>query len=232
MEPSDGVFRAVASGIRAQWTRRAPQWPSLFEAIAASPRCLTGLLRMRAAATTDDARAIYEGFEGRLCQIFDHERVEWPATFGTFASRPPSARESVRALPRVAPEQALMLLGPLHRLERAAADLYASALETCFGQDSTWPIPDEMMLRLLTPHVPPTWRGSWSRGFGLEPPNVWSSPVQAEAERVLDELVHGRRVAPGGVGARGVVEIAFTHTTIVVGAALESTGRDAPPRAA
>ncbi len=232
MKPSEGVFRAVASGIRAQWTRRAPQWPALFETVAASPRALTGLLRMRAAATTDEARALYEDFEGRLCHIFGHERVEWPARFGTFASRPPAARESVRDLPRVAPEQALMLLGPLHRLEGAAADLYASALETSFGQDSTWPVSDEVMLRLLSPHIPAAWSGGWSRGFGLEPPSVWGPPVQTDAKRVLEDLAHGRRIEPGLVGPRGVVEIAFTHTTIMVGVALEAADRDATPRAA
>ncbi|MCR9165041.1 MAG: hypothetical protein ACE37F_34585 [Nannocystaceae bacterium] len=232
MEPFNGVFRAVASGIRAQWIRRAPQWPPLFEALAASPRCLTGLLRMRAAATTDEARAIYEDFEERLSALFDQPRVDWPANFGAFASRPPTARESVRDLPRVAPEQALMLLGPLHHLEGASANLYASALQTCFGQDSTWPVADEVMLRLLTPHIPATWNHQWSRGFGLEPPSVWGPPVEADLERVLEGLARGRSVEPGLLGRRGVVEIALTHTTIVVGASIEDAARDAPLQAA
>lgn len=175
---------------------------------------------------------MYEDFEARLCGMLHQPRVEWPATFGTFASRPRSARESIRTLPRVAPEQALMLLGPLHGLEGTTADLYASALETSFGKDATWPVTDEVMLRLLTPHIPAAWHDGWSRGFGLEPPSVWGPPVQADTKRVLDDLAHGRPIEPGIVGTRGVVEIAFTYTTIVVGAAIEAADRDATPQAA
>lgn len=229
MQRSESVFRAVASGIRAQWTRRAPNWPPLFDAVAAAPRCLTGLLKLRAAATDEDARELYDAFELRLCASLDQPRVQWPSSFGRFASRPPVAAESVRSLPRIAPEQALVLLGPLHHLDGPAADLYAAALETSFGEDATWPVPDETMLRLLTPHVPTSWRASWTQGFGLEPPAVFKSPAEAATKQALADLAAGRSIQGR---PRGAVEIAFTFATLAVGAALDASGVTLTRRAA
>ena len=210
--------------------RKAPQWPPLFEALAASPRCLTGLLRIRAAATDPDARALYESFEQRLRVGLGREAVQWPAAFGTFASRPPHARESVRSLPRLAPEQSLMLLGPLHHLRGPSADLYASALETSFGEDSTWPLPDEEMVRLLGAHVPPRWTRAWRGGLGLEPPSVWKSPARGVVERALACLAAGEGLAEGLLEPRAAAELVFTHTTLAVAITLEQ--RHATPHAA
>ncbi len=199
--------------------RRAPKWPALFEALSTAPHCLTGLLRLRAAATDDDARELYDAFELELCRTLNQPRVDWHPQFGRFTSRPPVAAESVQSLPRIAPEQALVLLGPLHHLGGPAADLYAAALQTSFGKDARWPVPDETMLRLLAPHIPEAWRPGWTRGFGLEPPAVFKSPAEATTKQALDELAAGRAIQ----GPAGTVEIAFTHATLVVGAALDAS---------
>ncbi len=227
---AEAVFRAVASGIRAQWVRRAPDWPALFEALADAPRCLTGLMKMRAAARTDEARRLYEEFEAELCRGLGTSRVSWPEAFGSFASRPPQAAESVRALPRIAPEQALMLLGPLSRIDSASADLYAAALQTSLGLDATWPVPDETMLRLLGSHVPAHWDHHWSRGFGLEPPTVFSSAAEDGVRDGLLLLADGKPMLTDVLGARGTVEVAFTHATVQMGARLDHAR--APARAA
>lgn len=218
---AEAVFRAVASGIRTQWVRRAPDWPALFEALSDSPRSLTGLMRMRAAARTDSARSLYDRFESELCRGLGTERVTWPAAFGSFASRPPRAAESVRALPRIAPEQALVLLGPLSRIDSASADLYAAALQTSLGLDATWPVPDETMLRLLGAHIPSHWSGHWSRGLGLEPPSVFASAIEEGVRAGLLLLKDGKSMTTDVLGARGTVEVAFTHATVRLGARLD-----------
>lgn len=201
--------------------RRAPQWPPLFESLAASPRSLTGLLRIRAAATDPESRALHERFETGLRRGFGQPAVQWPASFGAFASRPPRARESVRSLPRLAPEQSLMLLGPLHHLRGPSADLYASALETSFGDDSTWPLPDEEMVRLLGGHVPERWTRAWGGGLGLEPPSVWTSPLRATVERGLSTIAAGEPLPVGLLDARAAAELVFTYTTLAVAVDLE-----------
>ncbi len=214
-------MRAVACGIRAQWVRRAPEWPVLFEALSDAPRALTGLLRMRAAARTEVAREHYERFESQLCRGLDASRVCWPAAFGTFASRPPRATESERALPRVAPEQALMLLRPLQRIDPASADLYAAALQTSLGVDATWPLPDETMLRLLGACVPEHWKHHWTRGLGLEPPSVFPSEFEQAVRHGLRQLKDGQPMASDVLGARGTIEVVFTQATLQLGAHLE-----------
>ena len=210
--------------------RRAVPWPPLFDALAASPRCLTGLLRLRAAAADPEARVLYASFEQRLCRGLGEQAVQWPTTFATFVSRPPHARESVRSLPRLAPEQSLMLLGPLHHLCGASADLYASALETSFGEDSTWPLPDEEMVRLLGAHVPSSWARAWCGGLGLEPPSVWKPPARGAVERALSSLAGGDSLPAGLLDARAAAELVFTHTTLAV--ALELERHQATPHAA
>lgn len=185
---------------------------------------------MRAAARTDEARALYDQFEALLCKGLGTNRVSWPAAFGSFASRPPGAAESVRALPRIAPEQALVLLGPLSRLDAASADLYAAALQTSLGLDATWPVPDETMLRLLGAHVPAHWDRNWSRGFGLEPPTVFSSTLEDTVRDSLQRLADGKSISADVLGARGTVEVAFTHATVHLGGCLDQA--PVPARAA
>jgi|GEM_PF-2181073 len=202
--------------------RRAPQWPGLFDAVEASPRCLTGLLKIRATARNPEAHALYELFEERLCTATGQPPVRWPARFGAFASRPPRADESVRSLPRIAPEQALMLLGPLRNLDGPPADLYAAALETSFGDDSNWPVSDDLMMRLLSPHVPESWRAQWTSGFGLEPPSVFKPPALEATEHALNQLAAGEVLDQAALGPRGAMQVAFTYTTVAIGAALDA----------
>jgi len=185
---------------------------------------------MRAAARTAEARGLYDDFETQLCRGLGTTRVSWPAAFGSFASRPPQAAESVRALPRIAPEQSLVLLGPLGRIDSASADLYAAALQTSLGLDATWPVPDETMLRLLGAHVPTHWNRHWSRGFGLEPPTVFSSAVEDGVRDGLRLLADGKSIPTDVLGARGTIEVVFTHATLQMGARLDQA--PAPARAA
>lgn len=177
---------------------------------------------MRAAARSDASEGLYDQFEAELCRGLGTKRVTWPAAFGSFASRPPGAAESVSALPRIAPEQALVLLGPLGRIDSASADLYAAALQTSLGLDATWPVPDETMLRLLGAHVPSHWNGHWSRGLGLEPPSVFSSALEDGVRKGLQQLANGKSMATDVLGARGTVEVAFTHATVQLGARLDA----------
>ncbi len=187
-------------------------------------------MKMRAAARSPEARELYEQFEAELCRSLGSTRVSWPASFGSFASRPPQAAESVRALPRIAPEQALVLLGPVGRIDSASADLYAAALQTSLGLDATWPVPDETMLRLLGTHVPPHWKRHWSRGFGLEPPTVFSSATEDAVREGLRLLADGEPMTPDVLGARGTIEVVFTHATVQMGARLDQA--PAPAQAA
>lgn len=173
---------------------------------------------------------LYDSFEAQLCRALGTSGVSWPPTFGNFASRPPGAAESVRALPRIAPEQALVLLGPLSRLDSASADLYAAALQTSLGLDATWPLPDETMLRLLGAHVPSHWDRNWSRGFGLEPPTVFSSAREDGVREGLRQLSEGKPISVDVLGARGTIEVAFTHATVEMGGRLDQAS--APARAA
>lgn len=121
-----------------------------------------------------------------------------------------------------------MLTGPLSRLDADAADLYTAALETSFGEDAVWPVPDEVLLRLLCPRLPEAWRSRWRDGLGLEPPSVWEPPTQAATEASLARLVAGDPVGTD-LDPRSASILAFTFTTIELGAELDTLPLAATP---
>lgn len=153
-----------------------------------------GLMSMRAHARTDASRCLYEGFEARLGGALEQPGIDWPAGFGIFSSRPARAlgERPEPNLPRLAPEQALLLGGPLQHLPLASARVFAAALETALGPDATWPIADDAMTRMLGDLLPTTWQGPWRRGQGLEPPAVFV-PVAWASVRALVGGLHARK---------------------------------------
>ena len=216
--PLESAFPAASAGIRAQWTQRHNRWPPLFDVLASAPRCLMGLMSMRAHARTDASRSLYEGFEARLCGALEQDAIDWPAGFGIFTSRPARAlgEKPTPHLPRLAPEQALLLGGPLQQLPLASARVFAAALETALGPDANWPIADDAMTRMLADLLPSTWQGPWRRGQGLEPPAVFV-PVAWASVNALVSGLHARKpvaAIPTELEASAAIAVTFAVATV------------------
>ena len=174
---------------------------------------------MRGHAHGDHARSLYADFEARLTASLGCEAMDWPPGFGTFSSRMtrtlgerPTAR-----LPRLAPEQSLLLTGPLARLPLACARVYAAGLETCFGTDASLPLGDDTVCRALLPAVPDAWRDAWQRGLGLDPPRVFAEGQRESLRSVLATLARGEPLPhplPEDSDASAAVVLAFATVTL------------------
>lgn len=227
---------AASLGARHQWERRYGSWPVLLDRLAMAPRCLTGLLRMRGLAHGDAARAAFGQFEARLAQTLRTSAIPWPPGFGTFTSRVTRTlgERPTAQLPRLAPEQSLLLTGPLRSLPLAAARVYASCVETSFGADADLPLGDDALCRALLPAVPQPWRGAWERGLGLDPPRVFAEEKREALMSLLRGLLRGEpmpAVLPMGVTSADAVVLAFAVVTLRWAGEVACTQQNTTPSA-
>ncbi len=167
---------------------------------------------------------MYARFEARLCASLHQPPIDWPSRFGAFESRAARSGAPDPTLPHIAPGQAL-LLTPLTRLDRDAARVYWAALDTSFGADADWPVPDETMQRLLTPHLPEPWRPRWTAGLGLEPPSIFRPPAEQFTAAALASIDGAQDHASVEGSSRAMAEIAFIHATIDLAASLSADER-------
>ncbi len=221
------MFRAVAAGIAAQWSHRGRSWPALLGALAPAPRCLTGLLEMRGSARTETALRLYLHFETRLARLIGQPTIDWPEGFGMFETRAARSARREPTLPHIDPSQALLLIAPGTTQDSDAARVYWAALDTSFGPDATWPVPDETMQRLLTPYLPESWRPRWTAGLGLEPPAVFRPPAEEASHAALAVMDSAGPLTSLELPGRTVAELAFTRTTVDLAVFL-AAGEDHP----